>query len=139
MLLKCGILHPISAGDTDEPAYNMQEDISAFEQYTYVWDLNRLFIAQTVYPQPFRLFRTGDERPRPGKSWQGPSGMRKLLVGVYDDFKGSVGKNREFPGEYTSCLIQYGEPTNICRPSATSCWKKGWSWTPKTCGFPGTA
>ena len=82
MLLKCGILQPISTGDTDEPAYNMQEDISAFEQYTYVWDLTGFSLRKTVYPQPFRLFRTGDERPRSGKAGRGRTDAEPASRGV---------------------------------------------------------
>lgn len=111
MLLKCGILQPISTGDTDEPAYNMQEDISAFEQYTYVWDLTGFSLRKPFTRNPSG-FSEREMSDRDREKLAGAERMRKLLVGVYDDFKAAYEKQGISRGIY-QLLIQYGADKHL--------------------------
>ena len=112
MLLKCGILDAPGESDPSgdesqsEAERTVNEDISAFEQYTYVWDLTGFSLRKPFERNPSG-FSEREMTDRDREKLAGAERMRKLLVGVYDDFKAAYEKEGIARGIYR-LLVDYG-------------------------------
>ncbi len=107
MLLKCGIL---KTGEDDDPD-SMSEDISAFEQYTYVWDLTGFSLRKPFERNPSG-FSEREMTDRDREKLAGAERMRKLLVGVYDDFRAAYEQDGIARGIYR-LLTEYGADKHL--------------------------
>ncbi len=99
MLLKCGVLQP-------EP-----EDIAAFEEYTYVWDLTGFSLRKAFARNPsgFSDLEMGE---RELDKLRRAEDARRLLVGLYDRFRALAEEMGISRGVY-QLLCEYQIDTQI--------------------------